>query len=212
MKDITILFIILMASTGLIAQTAIAPAVGDGTEGNPYQIANLQNLYWIAASNTVVLNPNQTARWSSHYIQTADIDASATSSWFGGQGWSPIGTSWNNYFSGSYKGQDHTIDGLFINRPDGGVIGFFGYIVDAQIRALGLTNVDILGYSGIGGIAGVCNNSMIDSCYVTGSISGDPTSPWSEVIGGLLGQAYNSTVNNCYSMVNVNIGAYVNGK
>ena len=31
---------------------AYAPSKGDGTIGNPYQIANLGNLYWIAVENT----------------------------------------------------------------------------------------------------------------------------------------------------------------
>lgn len=31
-----------------ISPVSTPPAVGDGTAGNPYQIANLENLYWLA--------------------------------------------------------------------------------------------------------------------------------------------------------------------
>lgn len=87
-----------MACSCLIAQTAIAPLIGDGSEDNPYEIASLENLYWIAADNIVVQAPDREVRWSSHYIQTADIDASATNDWFAGQGWTPIGVFiyWNH--------------------------------------------------------------------------------------------------------------------
>jgi len=56
-------------SINLHAQTATAPAFGEGTGGDPYQIETLQNLYWIASNN---------ANWNKHYIQTANIDASET--------------------------------------------------------------------------------------------------------------------------------------
>ncbi len=53
----------------LFSQTATAPASGDGSVGNPYQIASIENLRWIYEDNT---------RWSLYYNQTAHIDASTT--------------------------------------------------------------------------------------------------------------------------------------
>jgi hypothetical protein len=85
MKFFGIFLTCFLISSTLVAQTAVAPSVGNGTEANPYQIASLENLYWIAASNTVVPNPNQTVRWSRNYIQIADIDASETENWFEGR-------------------------------------------------------------------------------------------------------------------------------
>jgi hypothetical protein len=70
---VTALFFLTMTGTAM-AQTAIAPA-GSGTAGNPYQIATLENLYWIAAPDgTPGVTPNRVARWAAHSIQTADID------------------------------------------------------------------------------------------------------------------------------------------
>ena len=71
---------------GLQAQTATEPAAGNGSSGNPYQIATLNNLFWIATHNDV---------FNSYFIQTADIDASDSANWNGqpdwGLGWKIIG-------------------------------------------------------------------------------------------------------------------------
>lgn len=58
--------------------TATEPS-GSGTSGDPYQIASLANLYWIAAPDAVVSSPSKATRWAAYYIQTADINAAATS-------------------------------------------------------------------------------------------------------------------------------------
>lgn len=44
---------------------------------NPYQIATVENLHWFAATDQVVTSPNRLARWSAHYQETTDNDASA---------------------------------------------------------------------------------------------------------------------------------------
>ena len=64
-----------------LAQTATAPAIGDGSSGNPFQIATFENLYWIAALDDVAASPTQAERWSGDYIQTMSFDASATATW-----------------------------------------------------------------------------------------------------------------------------------
>ncbi|MBW6481410.1 MAG: hypothetical protein K0B37_18450, partial [Bacteroidales bacterium] len=63
-KLILVLFVMILLGSGLLAQTATPPATGNGTEINPYEIANLENLFWITQS---------TVRWDKHYVQTADI-------------------------------------------------------------------------------------------------------------------------------------------
>jgi len=73
----------------LLSQTSIPPAVGDGSSSNPYQIASLENLYWLAANSS---------EWSKHFVQTANINASSTKICFpngsgGFYGWTPIGNS-----------------------------------------------------------------------------------------------------------------------
>jgi len=45
MRTAMIIFVLACACAWVMAQTAIAPAAGNGSFSNPYQIASLQNLY-----------------------------------------------------------------------------------------------------------------------------------------------------------------------
>jgi len=162
--------------------------IGSGTEGDPYQIANIANLYWLTQNTT---------EWNKHYVQTADIDVSEIKVWDDGQGFSPIGKK-NLEFKGVYNGQNHTIDGLYINRPDDERLGLFGEIVDdSQIENLRVINIDITGKRWIGGIVGMTYNSKIINCFTSGTISA------SAVVGGLIGNSTSSYTKNSYSSVNV---------
>ncbi|MDO9578363.1 MAG: T9SS type A sorting domain-containing protein [Candidatus Cloacimonadales bacterium] len=159
-----------------------------------YQIATLPNLVWVAESS---------ARWAASYTQTADIDASSTSTWDGGAGWTPIGNEATN-FAGSYDGQGHTIDGLFINRPSTGYIGLFGSTSSSTIQNLGVTGVNITGQFNVGGLVGFTDGGTVSSCYSTGSVIGT-----SNNVGGLVGNN-KGTFNNCYSTSSVS-GAISDG-
>ena len=79
-KSIFLIMMMLLINWGINAQTATMP-VGNGTLSNPYQIATLENLYWLTYSYS---------EWNKYFIQTADIDASSTSGWWTG-GWVPLG-------------------------------------------------------------------------------------------------------------------------
>ncbi|MCK4664089.1 MAG: T9SS type A sorting domain-containing protein [Bacteroidales bacterium] len=198
MKKITFLIalIMLMAVFTAKSQTATAPAIGDGTSGNPYQIATLDNLYWIS-QNTV--------EWSKYYVQTADINAGETSTWDAGSGFTPIGNNTTN-FTGGYNGAGHTIGSLYIKRPGTDYIGLFGYANGANIDSLGLNNVDITGNDYTGGLVGDNDNSStVSNSYSTGSVSGDSN------VGGLVGNNYSSTVNNSYSTGSISGSDYVGG-
>ena len=133
----------------LIAQTAIPPSSGDGSLGDPYQIDTLNNLYWITQNS---------GEWDKYYVQTSNIDASSTGAWDDGQGFTPLGNN-SIKFTGSYDGNGHTIDSLFIDRSTSSRIGLFGRIgVDSNsttiIQDLGLTNVSITGRSFVGALVG----------------------------------------------------------
>ncbi|MBW6515772.1 MAG: chitobiase/beta-hexosaminidase C-terminal domain-containing protein [Candidatus Cloacimonetes bacterium] len=178
-----------------IVPDAIHPSEGDGTEENPYQIATLENLYWISANSD---------KWSKHYMQTADIDASATSDWFDEQGWLPIGWSPTDgrygCFTGTYDGQGYTIEGLYSNRSEMNGNGLLGIVRNASIQNLFMTNVDITGDWYVGGLAAMACNSEIINCHVSGVVNG------TRCVGGLVGSAY------FYSRVSdSSSSAYVNG-
>lgn len=180
----------------LVGESGVAPAavasgsvtsllVGDGTSGAPYQISSLNGLYWIA---------QHSSSWDKYYIQTADIDASETSTWSGG-GWTPIG-NWPNSFTGSYDGNLHTIQSLYINRASENQ-GLFGRIRSTGgVYDLGLTNVNIICRELSGALSGDIGGGItVDNCYSTGSI----TESGVGYCGGLIGYSGGATILNSYS-------------
>ena len=190
------------------AEPTPSQPAGSGTAAAPYLIGTLAELYWIAASDAVVASPNRATRWAAHYRQTASIDASDTATWDGNAGWTPIGAS-GMFFSGSYDGDGHFISGLFMNRPGGPAQfqGLFGYTdTSATITRLGLNDVNITGYYQVGGLVGH-SLGTVNSCHVTGSVSGDTT------VGGLAGRITGGTVANSFAAVTVigqnNVGGLV---
>ena len=101
----TSLILFCVFATTLWAQTSTAPS-GTGTSGDPYLISTLNNLYWVTQTST---------SWTGKYFkQTADIDASSTSSWDSGKGFLPIGNSTTS-FTGNYDGGNCQITSLYIN-------------------------------------------------------------------------------------------------
>ncbi|OAN64105.1 hypothetical protein A8B79_14010 [Balneola sp. EhC07] len=142
---------------------------GNGTEADPFQIKNLIQLRLISAD---------TSFWNEHLIQTANINASETSSWNSGSGFVPLGTAFNE-FTGAYNGQNYTITGLYISRGSG--TGFFGRTNGANISNVILDQVDITGSSQVGGLIGQGKKTVISNAHVSGSITG------TILIGGLVG-------------------------
>jgi len=199
--NIALLILIFSFNYEVIAQTSTAPA-GSGTSGDPYQIATLNNLYWLSQT---------TSAWAAgtYFIQTADINASTTSGWDGGAGFSPIGGDTEpTFFYGNYNGNGHTINGLYINRPSALSLGLFGTIANTTVQNLGVINVNINGgANNVGGLVGVNRDSYISKCYSTGTITSNATN-----VGGIIG--YNNeycTVSNSYSTISiVNNSAFAN--
>ncbi|MEA1987134.1 MAG: GLUG motif-containing protein [Candidatus Marinimicrobia bacterium] len=169
---------------------------GAGTESNPYQIANLRNLFWLSQF------PNE---WDKYYIQTADINAGASSTWDSNSGFTAIGIE-STRFTGEYNGKGHIIDSLYINRPGINSIGLFGKTTNSEIDSLGLTNVNITGRGGVGALVGYNILSTVSNSYSTGNITGTNVN-----VGGLVGTNYSSIVTNTYSTATVNADEKVGG-
>ncbi len=200
-KLYTILF--LMVSVQLSAQFS----GGSGTPSDPYQIANKADLDTLSSNS---------AYWDKHFVQTADIIFTSADFQPGGDfynngnGFIPIGNDVKK-FSGSYDGQGHVIDSLYINRPSEDYVGFFGYVSTIDtITGLGLLNVTITGHSYVGGFCGhltsLYNNVIVNNCYVTGIVNGT-----SGLIGGFCGKLF-AHITQCYTNCTVLGGAnYVGG-
>ncbi|MCK6602771.1 MAG: FG-GAP-like repeat-containing protein, partial [Bacteroidetes bacterium] len=191
MKKLVFIFTVLFFSNSfLYAQTATLPS-GSGTQGDPYQIETLENLYWVTQ--------NQSS-WSSYFIQTANINAAASSTWDGGAGFTPIGNGSTNYFTGSYNGKGHTISGLYINRPTTDYVGLFGLANGTgSIDSLGVKNATITGKRFVGGLVGLNNSSTrsVSNTFTTGTVTGK-----SGTAGGLVG-SNGGSVTRSYSACSV---------
>ncbi len=204
-------------SYGTVSSFSTTPE-GTGTEIDPYLISNLAELNWIAEQVNAVTD-NSYVFTGKYFIQTEDIDASPTSTWFpngsgGYYGWMPIGfydmvNNVGSSFSGIYDGQGHTISGLYINRLDLACVGVFGQVSAGTIKNLGITGASITGGGTsngtyIGALSGyLYEGVLIDNCYSTGSVSGY------DVVGGLIGQDDGTgganTITNCFSTCNVTV-------
>jgi hypothetical protein len=96
-KLLLFLTLCLISTIATWAQTATAPT-GSGTEGDPCKRSSHENLSWLS---------QKSSNWGKYYEQTADINASATSTWDIESGFSPIGNSTTN-FTGTYNGAGYT--------------------------------------------------------------------------------------------------------
>lgn len=157
---------------------------GSGTSEDPYLIANLANLRWVSENSWA---------WDKHFLQTADIDATETTYWNSGEGWSPIGTHLT-VFTGSYNGNNFSVNGLSISREATNYQGFFGKTNIATISNVRIVNASIAGYTYTGGVIGaLMNNSQVTHCSFEGNVSGNDN------VGGLVGFASYSNISKCFS-------------
>jgi uncharacterized repeat protein (TIGR02543 family) len=144
---------------------------GNGTEENPYLIANATQLNAIRALS----------QWGTyyHYSLVNDIDLGG---WYSlGNGWDPIGNS-EVLFTGVLDGNGHTIRNLTIFRRETNNIGLFvGIGAGSVIRNVKFESVNITGKRYVGALAGV-NFGLVTDCYAKGIVKGT-----GEYVGGLIG-------------------------
>jgi hypothetical protein len=168
---------------------ATQPPAGSGTDIDPYVVASVNNLLWVA------LHP---AEWDKVYFLNNDIDASSTVALFAGRGFPMIGRE-GQPFTGKFHGNGKTISNLFISASDSNGVGLFGYANGAVIDSIGIVNADINGQEQVGILIGNADGgTQIRNCYSSGTVAGDRN------IGGLIGWLANAAkVENCYSQANV---------
>ena len=165
---------------------------GSGTQTDPYQIGSGAELAWLAD------RVNNASGVTKLYVElTDDID-------LGNQPWTPIGKfgygSSDRSFSGSFRGNGHTVKGLNASAE---YAGLFGSINDAEITGVvvqGIVASTDAKSGDAGGIVGraIGTTNKIINCGNEAAVSGGCN------VGGILGnnQAYNTkiTVLNCYNM------------
>lgn len=204
MKKFVFLCILFLGTNAIIAQGSGIQPPGNGTSAEPYRIANLNHLEWVIANPT---------SWNKHFVQTANINASATSSWGThlNVGWSPIGNS-TTKFTGVYDGQGFAVTNLFMNRWQIQNAGFIGIANNAIIKNLQVLDVDFRNYSNnIGIICGRAEGfTSISYCVSSGSMTLNQNS---SSVGGILGDVSGSgiVIEYCFSSASINALAWAGG-
>ena len=121
-----------------------------------------------------------------------DIDLTGTT-------WTPIGTTYNNSYTGTFDGGGNTITGLTVTGSDE-YAGLFGYIGSGgTVKNVVLKDVQIESdnqYGCVGGVAGNSNGN-IENCSVSGSVSSRHTA------GGVVGQQFGGSITLCGSSATV---------
>ena len=145
--------------------TCARPIEGAGTRLDPYIIYTYEQL-------NLYLRSEQ----SSYFELGCDIDASPSRTENGGTGFAPI-----RYFAGFVNARGHTIQNLYINRPEQRMVGLFAHLIGAKISNLRLENVTVIGKYQVGALAGHMVRSLVDSIKVTGRVQGVGE------VGGILG-------------------------
>lgn len=173
---------------------------------NFYEIGNAGQLYWFAdqvnnksgASYNAVLTRDITVNQN---VLNADNTLNSGSY----MEWTPIGNSVAGVkYAGTFKGQNHTIYGLYATKIEGTKAGLFGETTaDAHILNLGLEDYYFDVSSGIVQYFGVIcgfNLGEIDACYSKGCMNAT-----SQMCGGISG-FNNGTISNSYSVSVINGG------
>lgn len=164
---------------------------GSGTQTDPYQIGSGAELAWLADR---VNNASSVAKL--YVVLTDDID-------LGNQLWTPIGkfgfSSSDRSFSGSFRGNGHTVKGLNASAE---YAGLFGSINDAEITGVvvqGTVTSSNASSGDAGGIVGraIGTKNTITDCGSEATVSGG------SYCGGILGNSQNGScaleITGCYN-------------
>ena len=142
-------------------------------DGNTYEVYNADGLLaWNkAVQGNLLLN----------CTLTDDINLT-------GKEWTPIG-DYDNRYTGTFDGGNHTITGLTVNQTRNyvGLIGCIGS--DGTVKNVKLENVNITGDGYfVGGVAGT-NYGTIENCSVDGTLTN-----YVQYLGGVVGDNYGSII------------------
>ncbi|WP_419514279.1 fimbrillin family protein [Leyella stercorea] len=112
-----------------------------------------------------------------------------------GKDWTPIGTSFDNSYTGTFDGGGHTITGLTITTKDQ-FVGLFGYLNRAgTVKNVVMEGIQITSNHMFGNTGGVAGFSWgtIENCSVSGSVSG------TKCVGGVVGAQKAGSITGCSS-------------
>ena len=145
-------------------------------DGNTYEVYNADGL--------LAWNKAVQGNLSLNCTLTDDINLT-------GKEWTPIG-DYDNRYTGTFDGGNHTITGLTINQY-GNYVGMIDFLDSGgTVQNLTLENVNITGGDIVGSVVGD-NYGTVTACYhASGNVSGTSN------VGGVVGRNTSGTVTACY--------------
>ena len=186
-------------ATGLTLEGCTIGSWADG--GGESGAAELGYIYDSNTKTYTVYNADGLLAWneaaqkdrSINCTLTADIDLT-------GKVWTPIGTGYDNSYTGTFDGGGHTITGLTFTTNDeyAGLFGWLnraGTVKNVVMEGVQITSNQIHGGS-IGGVAGY-SWGTIENCSVSGSVSG------TVYVGGVVGVQIGGSITGCSSSATV---------
>ena len=144
-------------------------------DGNTYEVYNADGLLaWNkAVQGNLLLN----------CTLTDDINLT-------GKEWTPIG-DYDNRYTGTFDGGNHTITGLTINQY-GNYVGMIDFLESGgTVQNLTLESVNITGGDIVGSVVGD-NYGTVTACTASGNVSGTSN------VGGVVGYNISGTLTACY--------------
>ena len=184
------------------------PTEGDGSEGNPYQIATADNLRWF--------NTQCNTQPTACAVLTEDIDME-------GKEWIPVRYENGKNYAGTFDGQGHTLKNLNIKAYTYTYnIGMFAKTIGATIRNIVFDNPQlkiepgIYSASSIGIVVGQALNTVIEGVRINGGelIIQNYSSYDSYVqsnVGSIVGYLDNSEIRSCTNSADILAPYYVGG-
>ena len=186
-------------ATGLTLEGCTIGSWADG--GGESGAAELGYIYDSNTKTYTVYNADGLLAWneaaqkdrSINCTLSADIDLT-------GKGWTPIGTDYDNSYTGTFDGGGHTITGLTFTTNDkyAGLFGWLnkaGTVKNVVMEGVQITSHQIYGGS-IGGVVG-SGWGTIENCSVSGSVSG------TVYVGGVVGVQIGGSITGCSSSATV---------
>ena len=194
-------------ATGLTLEGCTIGSWADG--GGESGAAELGYIYDSNTKTYTVYNADGLLAWneaaqkdrSINCTLNADIDLT-------GKDWTPIGTNFDNSYTGTFDGGGHTIMGLTVTTNDEyvglfGRLGEAGTVKNVVMEGVQITSNHVPSYAG--GVAGFSRGGTIENCSVSGSVSG------TQCAGGVVGSQWGASITGCSSSATVKGMVYVGG-
>ena len=221
--------------------TVEEPEIEVNDEGEPEAVISTgSQLAWLAAA----VNGTLPATFQSRAGNIQEMNIKLTSNIdLGNNPWTPIGFNPNdvagneNYFTGTFDGNGHTISNLFVDVKDQGGVGLFGAVYKATFKNFTLANVNIkavesesdpantsgaqgkkeyIACGHIGAVAGYdakAGDIIFENVHVEGliKIEGETRAAQGQRIGGIFGGRNSSNVSFKNVSVKGSEGSYIKG-